>query len=94
MSTLLETKTIDALPILIDKMLELSDSGIKYEHVANVKYDWSLQYSITKEQNDKWKKWAMNYLTKELSYSNQKAKSEFDKFDMTYGLKIDNQINY
>jgi hypothetical protein len=70
---------------LIDKMFEFAGHPIRYNDIKDSKDEWYTRWTMTEEQNKKWREWAINYLKKN-GFLNPKR--EIDFFDLNYGLKI------
>lgn len=50
--------------------------------------DWFQEWTITIEQHEKFKAYAIPLLKKTFKFNTNKAKSTFDWFNVQYGLKI------
>lgn len=70
---------------LINKQLEPYD--LTYEDILNDS-EWFLRYSTTQEQEEEFKKWAIEILRKELKMTKKEAEKEMDMFLLNYGLTL------
>ncbi len=62
--------------------------GADFNKMNFKKQDWFLEYSWTKENEEKFKKWLMNFL-----YKNRKAREEILEFPSKNKNKLKNAIN-
>jgi len=77
---------------LIDKMFELAGHSLRYEDVIGRQDDWFTQYTMTQDQNDKWRKWGTEYLRKKKRWTKKMAEREMAMIDLYCGLKVENQL--
>lgn len=73
----------------IYKMLEIAkhEEGIVYEP------NWFSNYCMTETMCEEWKQWFLKECTKRFRMYKKKAESEFDWFNLMYGLKINNDYD-
>ena len=77
---------------LIDKMFGLAGHSLRYEDVIGRQDDWFTQYTMTQDQNDKWRKWGTEYLRKKKRWTKKMAEREMAMIDLYCGLKVENQL--
>lgn len=51
---------------------------------------WYFNWTMTKEQHEEFKRYAIALLKKIFKFNNSRANSTFDWFDMQFGLRIKN----
>lgn len=73
---------------LIDRMFEIAGHEVRYEDVVDRYDEWYLQWSMTREQQEKWMKWGTGYLAKQLRIPRYMAEREMDMFNFNYGLTL------
>jgi len=73
---------------LIDKMFEYAQLPQRYDDIKDRKDEWYREYTMTQEQSDSFKDYAIRYLKRELKSSYYKADTEYQWFDLMWGLKI------
>lgn len=73
----------------IYKMLEIAkhEEGIVYEH------NWFSNYCMTEEMRETWKAWFILEAGKRFRMNRYRAEKEFEWFDLSYGLKINNDYD-
>lgn len=84
-------KSDNLIPVLVDKMLE--PHGLDYMWaVENKEVDgvyWYEALTTTKEAEAKFRAWAIPVIKKTLKCSLRSATSEYEWFNLVYGLKIE-----
>lgn len=73
---------------LINKMFEYAHIPQTYDDIKDRKDEWYQEYTMTQEQSNAFKDYAIRYLKRELKTSYYKADTEYQWFDLMYGLKI------
>ena len=73
---------------LINKMFEYAHIPQTYDDIIHRKDEWYQEHTMTKEQSNAFKDYAVRYLKKELKSSYYKADTEYQWFDLMWGLKI------
>lgn len=77
------------LKIIINKMFEIAGNKLTYDDVKETKEDWWHINTMTQAQNDEWKEWMEEYITKQkLVYSKKLANREVAMLDLMYGLRV------
>lgn len=79
----------DHLKKIIDKQFNIANLDLKYQDVVDDKIpEWYSKYSYSTKDNEKWKKWLIEYLRKELKYTRDRAYVESEWYNLCYGLRI------
>jgi hypothetical protein len=73
---------------LINKMFEYANVPQTYDDIKDRKDEWYQEYTMTQEESDAFKDYAIRYLKRELKTGYYKADTEYQWFDLMYGLKI------
>jgi UDP-galactopyranose mutase len=73
---------------LINKMFEYAYVPQTYDDIIHRKDEWYQEHTMTQEQSDAFKDYAIRYLKRELKSSYYKADTEYQWFDLMWGLKI------
>ena len=73
---------------LINKMFEYAHIPQTYDDIKDRKDEWYMEYTMTQAQSDSFKDYAIRYLKRELKSSYYKADTEYQWFDLMWGLKI------
>ena len=73
---------------LIDKMFEIAGHDLKFEDVEGRKDNWFQQYTMTEAQNEEWRKWGTELITKKRRWGKKIADREMRMLDLYCGLKI------
>ena len=73
---------------LIDKMFEIAGHDLKFEDVEGRKDNWYQQYTMTEAQNEEWRKWGTELITKKRRWGKKIADREMRMLDLYCGLKI------
>lgn len=80
----------DHLKKIIDKQFNIANLDLKYQDVVDDKIpEWYSKYSYSTKDNEKWKKWLIEYLRKELKYTRDRAYVESEWYNLCYGLRIE-----
>jgi hypothetical protein len=79
---------------IINEMFKIAGHNVVFEDIKDRQDAWYTQWTMTDEQNAQWKKWGEEKIKSDLKLNKELAKKEMAWFDLMYGLKIDNQINY
>lgn len=70
-------------------MFEIAENKLTYDDIKETKEEWYKINTMTQAQNDEWKKWTLEYLTKQkLAYNKTMATRNVAMLDLMYGLKI------
>lgn len=80
-------KQLETVTGLINKMFEIAGHNVKYEDIVERKDDWYAQWTMTKAQNEEWRKWGITFLRKTNRWPKYRAEKEMVWFDLMYGLK-------
>jgi hypothetical protein len=73
---------------LINKMFEIAGHQITYDDIKDRKDDWYSQWTMTTEQNEKWKKWGIAEIKKQFRYNTLTAEREMGMISLMWGLKF------
>ena len=73
---------------LINKMFEYAHIPQTYDDIKDRKDDWYKEFTMTQLESDAFKDYAIRYLKRELKSSYYKADTEYQWFDLMWGLKI------
>jgi hypothetical protein len=78
---------------LVNKMLE--KHNIDYDYVKKNPevngVEWYRFYTFTKQESEEFKSWAIDLIKKRLRMSEKSANYEFDMFNLSYGLRIEEE---
>ena len=77
---------------IINKMFEISNNDITFDDIKDRKDNWYEQYTMTSEQNEKWKIWSVKEIRKRLKYNKIYAETQMEMIDLMWGLKINNNF--
>jgi hypothetical protein len=72
---------------LIDYQLDMIGKSIQEAHMTK---EWYNKWTMTQEQHDKFKAYALPLLKKVFKCNKSRAESTFDFFDLQFGLRIKN----
>jgi len=84
-----QDKKLQIAKDLINKMFELAGHDMKYEDIAARQDNWFQQYTMTRSQNEEWRKWGTEYLRKKKRWTKKMAEREMSMLDFYCGLKIE-----
>lgn len=84
-----QEKYQDAVIDLINKMFEIAGHDVTYDDIKDRKDDWYTQWTMTEEQNEKWKTWGVDYIRKNLKFNKHLAEREMSMCALMWGLKFD-----
>lgn len=83
-----QEKQEQAVIDLINKMFEIAGHQVTYDDIKDRKDEWYLDWTITEEQYEEWKKWGKKYLMKNLRYYSKMAERQMDMIGLMWGLKF------
>ena len=72
---------------LIDYQLDMIGKSIQEAHMTR---EWYNKWTMTQEQHDAFKAYALPLLKKVFKCNKSRAESTFDFFDLQFGLRIKN----
>ena len=72
-----QDKKLQIAKDLINKMFELAGHDMKYEDIAGRQDNWFQQYTMTRSQNEEWRKWGTEYLRKKKRWTKKMAERFF-----------------
>ena len=70
---------------LLDYQLDMIGKSMQEAHMTR---EWYNKWTMTQEQHDQFKTYALPLLKKVFKCSKSKAESTFDFFDLQFGLRI------
>ena len=73
---------------LINKMFEYAHVPQTFDDIKDSKDEWYREFTMTQEESDAFKDYAIRYLKRELKTGYYKADTEYQWFDLMYGLRI------
>lgn len=73
---------------LINKMFEYAHIPQTYDDIKNRKDEWYREFTMTQEESNAFKDYAIRYLKRQLKTGYYKADTEYQWFDLMYGLRI------
>lgn len=73
---------------LINKMFEYAHIPQTYDDIKDRKDEWYKEFTMTQEESDAFKDYAIRYLRRELKTGYYKADTEYQWFDLMWGLRI------
>jgi hypothetical protein len=73
---------------LINKMFEYAHIPQTYNDIKDRKDEWYREFTMTQEESNAFKDYAIRYLKRELKTGYYKADTEYQWFDLMYGLRI------
>jgi hypothetical protein len=88
-----EQKREKAVVDLINQMFIIAGHDVTYDDILG-KEKWFMEYSMTVEQSEEFKKWGENYLRKNLKVNKKQAESEMMWFNLQWGLTYSNWEEY
>jgi hypothetical protein len=88
-----EQKREKAVVDLINQMFIIAGHDVTYDDILG-KEKWFMEYSMTVEQGEEFKKWGENYLRKNLKINKKQAESEMMWFNLQWGLTYSNWEEY
>ena len=72
---------------LIDYQLDMIGKSIQEAHMTR---EWYNKWTMTQEQHDQFKAYALPLIKKVFKCNKSRAESTFDFFDLQFGLRIKN----
>ena len=88
-----DQKREKAVVDLINQMFIIAGYDVTYNDILG-KDKWFLEYSMTVEQSEEWKKWGIAYLRKNLKMNKKLAEREMMWTNLQWGLKYSNWEEY
>ena len=73
---------------LINKMFEYAHIPQTYDNIKDRKDEWYREFTMTQEVSNAFKDYAIRYLKRELKTGYYKADTEYQWFDLMWGLRI------
>lgn len=73
---------------LINKMFEYAHIPQTYDDIKDRKDEWYREFTMTQEESNAFKDYAIRYLKRELKTGYYKADTEYQWFDLMWGLRI------
>lgn len=73
---------------LINKMFEIAGHSVTFDDVKDRKDEWYTDWTMTMEQNEKWKEWGVSEIRKRFRYNKIVAEKEMAMVALAYGLKF------
>lgn len=83
-----EEKKEKAIIDLINKMFEIAGHSVTFDDVKGREDDWYTDWTMTMEQNEKWKEWGVSEIRKRFRYNKIVAEKEMGMVALAYGLKF------
>jgi hypothetical protein len=72
----------------INKMFEIAGHEVTYDDIKDRKDDWFTDWTMTVEQNEKWKEWGISEIQKRFRSKKIWAEREMGMLALNYGLKF------
>jgi hypothetical protein len=69
-------------------MFEYAHIPQTYDDIKDRKDEWYKEFTMTQEESDAFKDYAIRYLRRELKTGYYKADTEYQWFDLMWGLRI------
>jgi|TARA_R110000868_G_scaffold201337_1_gene448919 hypothetical protein len=88
-----DQKREKAVVDLINQMFIIAGYDVTYNDILG-KDKWFLEYLMTVEQSEEWKKWGIAYLRKNLKMNKALAEREMMWTNLQWGLKYSNWEEY
>lgn len=88
-----DQKREKAVVDLINQMFIIAGYDVTYNDILG-KDKWFLEYLMTVEQSEEWKKWGIAYLRKNLKMNKKLAEREMMWTNLQWGLKYSNWEEY
>jgi hypothetical protein len=88
-----DQKREKAVVDLINQMFIIAGYDVTYNDILG-KDKWFLEYLMTVEQSEEWKKWGIAYLRKNLKMNKVLAEREMMWSNLQWGLKYSNWEEY
>jgi hypothetical protein len=88
-----DQKREKAVVDLINQMFIIAGYDVTYNDILG-KDKWFLEYLMTVEQSEEWKKWGIAYLRKNLKMNKALAEREMMWNNLQWGLKYSNWEEY
>lgn len=83
-----QEKTRQFLVDAINKMFEIAGHPVTYDDIKDRKDDWFTDWTMTVEQNEKWKEWGISEIRKRFRSKKIHAEREMAMLALNYGLKF------
>lgn len=83
-----QEKTSQFLVDAINKMFEIAGHPVTYDDIKDRKDDWFTDWTMTVEQNEKWKEWGISEIQKRFRSKKIYAEREMGMLALNYGLKF------
>ena len=81
-------RDLKILKHLINKMFEYAGVPQTFDDIKDRKDDWFREFTMTEVESELFKNYAITYLKRELKTTYYRANTEYQWFDLSYGLKI------
>ena len=88
-----EQKREKAVVDLINQMFIIAGHNVTYDDILG-KDKWFMEYSMTVEQGEEFRKWGEKYLRENLKVNKKQAESEMMWFNVQWGLTYSNWEEY
>jgi hypothetical protein len=73
---------------IINTMFIIAGHDVSYEDIKDRKDKWYEQWTMTPEQEEKWKEWMVTYLRKHRKLTVRYAKTSASMYNLMWGLKV------
>lgn len=83
-----EEKSKRAIKDIINKMFIIAGHDVTYDDIIGREDPWYMDWEMTLEENEEWKKWGKKYLMKNLRLYAREAEKQMLWISVQYGLKI------
>ena len=83
-----EQKWNQAVIDLINQMFIMAGHSVTYDDIKDRQDAWFMDWSMTAEEYENWKKWGEQYLRKNLKLSAKLAEKEMIWVGLQWGLKF------
>lgn len=83
-----QQKWNQAIIDLINQMFIMAGHSVTYDDIKDRKDAWFMDWSMTAEEYENWKKWGEQYLRKNLKLSIKLAEREMAMLGFNWGLKF------
>lgn len=83
-----QDKENKAVKDLINEMFRIAGHDVTFNEIKDRKDQWYLDWTMTIEQNEQWKKWGTDYIRKAFRLRKDRAEKQMGWFALNYGLKF------
>ena len=78
----------DMVKDIINTMFIIAGHDVTYEDIKDRKDKWYYEWTMTPEQEDKWREWMVGYFRKHRKLTVRYAQTSASMYNLMWGLKV------